>query len=305
MKRCLGSLALAAIALFADTSRADGPDANACVDAYVRGQALRGDRQLVEARDALRICAQPTCNDFIVKDCTTWLDEVQASLPTVVPIATDEAGNELARVRLTLDQKVLAEQLDGRSIEVNPGSHTVTFEPTDGAQREAQTVVVLVAEAEKNKRIAVTLAKRGAHVAAALIPTVPITPLRATAALVPAASSASSPAQGQSSSPWKTTGMAAAGVGAVGVGVSLALGVVASGKKSDAGCNSNSVCPSETAVSVLRNAKSVANLSTAFFIVGGVLAASGISLWLFAPGTVQAAPAVDHGTAGFVLRGLW
>jgi hypothetical protein len=37
----------------------------------------------------------------------------------------------------------------------------------------------------------------------------------------------------------KTTGIAAAGIGVVGIGVGLALGAVASGKESDTGCDSN------------------------------------------------------------------
>ncbi|MGO8998219.1 MAG: hypothetical protein ACLQVI_33275 [Polyangiaceae bacterium] len=142
---------------------------NSCSDAYARAQELRSKRKLIGAREALRICSQSNCPGFIVKDCTSWLDEVQASLPSVVPIATDAAGNDLTGVKVSMDGQVLMESSDGRSIEVDPGNHTFTFELT-GAQGEGAPAAVkhvVVAEGEKNKRIAAIIAKPGAAVAVA------------------------------------------------------------------------------------------------------------------------------------------
>jgi hypothetical protein len=175
IKRC-ALLVVAAILFVASVAVADGPSPNACSDAYTRAQILRNDRKLMQARDALRLCSQPTCKDFIVKDCTTWLDQVQTSLPTIVPIATDEAGNNLALVRLTMDGKALADKLDGRSFEVDPGSHSFTFETTDGTPRASQRLVVLVAEGEKNKRVAVALARPGVAATARSPASTPIGP---------------------------------------------------------------------------------------------------------------------------------
>jgi hypothetical protein len=46
------------------------------------------------------------------------------------------------------------------------------------------------------------------------------------------------------------------------------------------------------------------NVSTVAFIAGGVLAAGGAALFLFAPsGHVQAVPAVGTRDAGFIVRG--
>lgn len=163
-----------AFLLFAPAAHADPP--NACADAYAHAQELRSKRQLLGARNALRVCAQQTCPSFIVKDCTTWLDEVQASLPSVVPVATDGAGNDLVGVKVSMDGQVLFESSDGRSVEVDPGRHSFTFELGAGAAEGTPPVVkqVVVAEGEKNKRIAVVLRRPGA--AQATPPPLPFQP---------------------------------------------------------------------------------------------------------------------------------
>jgi hypothetical protein len=335
IKRC-ALLVVAAIPFVASVAVADGPSPNACSDAYTRAQILRNDRKLMQARDALRLCSQPTCKDFIVKDCTTWLDQVQTSLPTIVPIATDEAGNNLALVRLTMDGKALADKLDGRSFEVDPGSHSFTFETTDGTPRASQRLVVLVAEEEKNKRVAVALARPGVAATARSPASTPIGPtpsppsavaLQTTPASTPVVSAPATPApdalagpapatavplnsdhppQSAPSNAWKVVGLTTASVGVVGLGVGIAFGAVASSKKGSAGCDSNSVCPNDTDANTLRDAKSAANLSTTFFVVGAILAAGGLGLWVLAPsGPVQVVPAVDHHEGGLAFRGLW
>ncbi len=157
-----GSAFLLFASLAPSAHAADPP--NACADAYGRAQELRSKRKLIGARDALRVCSQQTCPAFIVKDCTSWLDEVQASLPSVVPVATDAQGNDLAGVKVSMDGEVLFESSDGRSVDVDPGRHTFTFELRGPRGDEAPPVVkhVVVAEGEKNKRIAAIVQKPGA-----------------------------------------------------------------------------------------------------------------------------------------------
>jgi hypothetical protein len=179
-----------AFLLFAPPVQAD--TASACSDAYSSAQELRTKRKLLGAREALRICSQATCPSFIVKDCTTWLDEVQASLPSVVPVATDAAGNDLAGVRVSMDGAVLFESSDGRSVDVDPGKHSFTFEFNGPQTEEAPAVVkhVVVAEGEKNKRISAVLRKAGAAQVAVAPPPPPVQqmqvqPVRPQAPVVP------------------------------------------------------------------------------------------------------------------------
>jgi hypothetical protein len=281
------------VPIVSSQARADKAHAGECGDAYTRAQTLRRDRKLVDARDALRICAQPVCADFIVKDCATWLDQVQSSVPTVVPVATDPEGNNLPGVRVSMDGKVLLDSIDGRSIEVDPGTHTFSFEAQDGTKADKQ---IVVAEGEKNKHVAVVLERPHAAQAAS-----PIAPATASA---PAAFGPDVGAPPKRGSPLKTAGIVTAVVGGVGLTVGAIFGLEAMSKKSDAGCDGLD-CPTREDVTKLQSAQSDGQLSTAFFIAGGVLAAAGLTIWALAPGSVQAAPSVGSNSAGLVVRGAW
>jgi hypothetical protein len=162
-----------AVLLFTPPAHADG---NACADAYSKAQELRSKRKLISARDALRVCSQTTCPAFIVKDCTTWLDEVQSSLPSVVPVATDGQGNDLPGVRVSMDGQVLLENADGRSVEVDPGQHAFTFELTGPQAEQAPAAVkrVVVAEGEKNKRVSAIIQRPGVAVTVQPAPPPPV-----------------------------------------------------------------------------------------------------------------------------------
>jgi hypothetical protein len=182
-----------------------------------------------------------------------------------------------------MDGKLLLEKTEGGAVEVNPGIHTFTFEAADGTKTDKQMVV---AEGEKDKRIAVTIAK----------------PLSAS----PPGATAENPVKESSSAPWKSIGIVTAGLGVVGLGLGSVFGVEASSKKSSAGCDSDSKCLTPTALSTLSSAQSDGNVATGFFIAGGVLTAGGIMMWALAPSApVQVAPSVGTNTAGLLLRGVW
>jgi hypothetical protein len=284
-------LALLVVPLVASEARADKPGAAECADAYTRAQTLRRDRKLIDARDALRICAQPVCKDFIVKDCTTWLDQVQSSVPTVVPVATDQDGNNLPGVRVSMDGRPLLDSIDGRSIEVDPGTHTFSFEAQDGKKADKE---IVVAEGEKSKHVAVVLGTPRAAQAATPVPTV---------SSAPVAPASGAPPEGHGS-PLKTAGIVTTVVGGAGLVAGAFFGLEAMSKKSDAGCNGIQ-CSSSGDADKLRSAQSDGNLSTVFFVAGGVLAAAGVTLWAVAPGAVRATPSVGSHDAGFLVRGEW
>lgn len=114
------------------------------------------------------------------------------------------------------------------------------------------------------------------------------------------------------SSALKTTGLLVGAVGVVGLGVGTVFGVLAISKNSSANdghCGStfggtNSCDP--TGISLRSDAANFGNVSTVSFIAGGVLAAGGAALWLFAPSTsVQAGPTVGNGGAGLTVRGTF
>lgn len=277
----------ALIPLIVTPARADGAPAS-CADAYTNAQTLRNDRKLLDARAALRICVQPTCKDFIVKGCTDWLAQVEASMPSVVPVATDAAGNDLPGVKVLMDGKVLLEKIDGRSVDVDPGTHTFSFEAPDGTKAEKE---IVVAEGEKQKRVAVTLG-----------PAATSTP-----AATPPAGTAPVPSEPSSGSPWKTVGLVTAGVGAAGLVAGSVFGVLALSGKSSCGSSSNPCTAGSSDANNNSSAVSNGNISTVLFVAGGVLAAGGVTLWLLAPSGsgLQAGPTAMNGGAGMSVQGVW
>ncbi len=281
------------------TAWADAPAGASCGEAYTNAQTLRNARKLVQARDALRICAQPTCKDFIVKDCADWLDQVQRSLPSVVPVATDGQGNALFDVKVSVDGAPLESKLDGRSIDIDPGPHTISFEAADGTKVDRQ---VLVSEGEHDKRVAVTLGAPSSSAAA------PAPGTTASPAAPPAAGAAPviTDTSGGGGLQWKAIGLANAGLGVAVLAVGGVFGGLAISKKNSSGCTSKGLCPTAADVQTWRDAGTAASTATILFVAGGVLAAAGGAMWFLAPkAQVQAVPAVGTNGGGLLVRGSW
>jgi hypothetical protein len=112
-----------------------------------------------------------------------------------------------------------------------------------------------------------------------------------------------------SSSPLRLTGLVAAGIGVVGLGVGGYYGIVAINKQHDAHCPGNVCTAPSGKPDVLREANDAAKLSTAFMIGGGVFLAGGAALWLLSPrpggAQVALAPSVLRDGAGASLEGRW
>jgi hypothetical protein len=163
-------VALCLVAALAATSTAALADdkRQVCGKAYEQAQYARKDRKLREARKHLLVCAQPDCPAATKTDCTPWLSEVEASLPTVVFGATDASGKEVADVKVTVDGAPVAEKLDGAAVEVDPGPHKFRFSLA-GAEDVEQDVVVR--EGEKNRLLTV---KFGGGAAPPIHPPAPI-----------------------------------------------------------------------------------------------------------------------------------
>ena len=85
-----------------------------------------------------------------------------------------------------------------------------------------------------------------------------------------------------SATPWKTIGWVTIGVGAASVVVGSVFGLQAMSKKNDANCPDNH-CAGGGDPEALRTAVKNGNLSTVFFVAGGVLAAGGVALLVLTP----------------------
>jgi hypothetical protein len=142
------------LALIADASAAHAEAPRGCIDAVERGQALRDKVKLVEAKAAFLACASSACPEIIQRDCAQWVVEVETRLPTVIVTASDSSGHDVVYVPVLVDGVHFVDRLDGIAVPMNPGIHTLRFEPPRGVPFE-QTVVIR--EAEKYQKQHFTL----------------------------------------------------------------------------------------------------------------------------------------------------
>jgi hypothetical protein len=131
-------------------------DKATCVNAYDEGQKQRAAGSLKASLELFRVCAEPDCPAATKKDCTTWLAEVEASLPTVVVKAVDAAGHDLTEVKVFLDEQPFLDRLDGKAVAVDPGQHVFGFE-RPGAKRIER--VIVISQGEKNRRLEIRWAE--------------------------------------------------------------------------------------------------------------------------------------------------
>jgi hypothetical protein len=138
-----------------------GAGANAgkkeCASAYVEAQRLMRGGQPKKARDQLDVCAREDCLPAVRKDCIAWLDQVNGNIPSIVTQAKGPDGKDTVDVKLAIDGEPVAERLDVRAIELEPGAHKVRFEM---AGQEPIEQEVLLRQGERNRVVAVTFAAK-------------------------------------------------------------------------------------------------------------------------------------------------
>jgi hypothetical protein len=208
------------------------------------------------------------------------MDQLTASIPTIVFAVKDGAGRELSAVKVTMDGEVVADHLDGSSLTLDPGSHQFTFET---AGQPPLTETLIVHEGEKDRRESLTVGSPSA-------PAVP--PTAATPTAAPSSFSATATPPDDSRHARRVLGVVVGSVGLVG----LAVGSVFGGLDFSSWGNANRECPdhkgcSSQATSDRSNALVFGNVSTVSFIAGGVLLAGGLSLYFTAPND-QVSPSV-------------
>jgi hypothetical protein len=100
----------------------------ACSSAYTKGQEERLAGRLFSAREAFKVCADAACPAVIVGDCSHWITEVEADLPTVRIRVTDAKGAPVDNLQVFADGSVIATPDLARPVILEAGPHVLRFE---------------------------------------------------------------------------------------------------------------------------------------------------------------------------------
>jgi hypothetical protein len=161
----------------------------------------------------------------------------------------------------------------GSAVPVDPGKHTI--EVTASGKRPFRRTIEI--GPEKDQQTVRVSALEAGDPGGASNPS----GQRQGATETPATGSADDRGALSSSSPLKTAGLIVGGAGVIGLGIGSVFGLKASGLNSDS--NANGHCDStgcdSTGYDLRNDALDAARVSTALFIVGGVLVAGGVTLY--------------------------
>ncbi|MEO7110472.1 MAG: hypothetical protein ABI183_08555, partial [Polyangiaceae bacterium] len=154
--RLCAALAYAASLLASQRMAHAADDRTTCSNASDAGQKARDEGHLVKARQEFLVCARDVCPGTIKKDCSDWLTQAEASLPSIVLGAKDTHGQDLATAKVTIDGQPSDEKLEGKAMFVDPGPHTFRFEIPSEKPIDQQ---IVVREGEKNRAVSVSWEK--------------------------------------------------------------------------------------------------------------------------------------------------
>ncbi len=315
------SLAPASAAAAPDPPTAPtAPSKAQCIAADTDGQELRRAGKLAEARDKLRLCADPACPSMVQGDCTTRLDELDRVQPTVVFQVKDASGADVSAVAVTVDGKPLVDRLDGTALPVDPGSHVFAFSAAGAAGQPPVTRTLVLFEGEKDRREKIALGGApGAAPATAGAATIPLGETTLAGGAAPAAGEPAPASHGLGGR--KLLGLVVAGAGVAGLAAGGVFGALTLSEKSrqQSDCASATSCNSPGQAQSDHSAGMTDGLvSTVGFIAGGALLVGGAVLFFTAPapsaassGAAQPAasasmaitPSVGPGGGGIVWQG--
>ncbi len=131
--------------------------AAACVQASEKGQDARDRGALRTARAHFVTCAADVCAKSMRVDCARWLEEIDASIPTIVVGAHDAKGVDLFDVRVKVDGEPVEDVQAGRPVVLDPGPHVVRFERGRAPSVEVREVKVLLRTGERNRSVIATM----------------------------------------------------------------------------------------------------------------------------------------------------
>lgn len=149
--------ASAPVAAAPPTAPTPPPSADACVRLSERGLAARDKGLLREARGHFISCAADSCPKALRVDCSRWLDELEATLPSIVAGSREEGGIDLFDVKVFVDGVLAVEPSEGKAIALDPGPHVVRFER---AGSDPVEIKIMLRAGEHNRPVLATFTKK-------------------------------------------------------------------------------------------------------------------------------------------------
>jgi hypothetical protein len=279
------SVLCGSVFLWSSPAHAADPGVAECLAASSASIKAGDEHRRRAERAELLVCARATCPAAIRQECLRRIDEVNALIPTIVFDVRAAGGRTLSAVKVTMDGEVIAQQLDGGALSVEAGEHTFVFE---SAGHPPLKVQLAIRESEKARREFVQF---GAA------PSRPVDSSRVEGVN----SSASKPGL----VPQQVLAIVAAGVGGIGLGLGTGFGLSAMSKKDHA----EELCPEDKCANpegseAWTDAGAAGDLSTLFFVVGGVGIAGAVALWFTVP-SAESHTQIGLGPRGLQLRGAF
>jgi hypothetical protein len=119
-----------------------------CASAHTKAQEREQSGHLREAKALYEWCAKPSCDKYLQEECTTRATQLDADIPSVVPVVTDREKGPRVDCQVKMDGEVLTSKLGGQALPVDPGMHEFTFSTDQGV---ISTQKVMIVEGQRNR----------------------------------------------------------------------------------------------------------------------------------------------------------
>lgn len=120
-----------------------------CMTHHEQAQVARLSGRFLDSAHALKECASLTCPEALRIDCIEWRQELDELIPTVLIVAEGDSG-DLEEARVLVDDQVVREQLDGRPIALDPGTHLLRVLLPDGRSQKRR---IVLSEGDRGRRL--------------------------------------------------------------------------------------------------------------------------------------------------------
>jgi hypothetical protein len=139
------------------TAAARAESVEVCSDAYTKAQEERLAGRLMRARALLQTCQEPSCPEVIVNDCSRWLAEVEADLPSVRISTRDRSGSPVEGASAQLDGRALSADELAAALILDPGPHQLRVVAPGFKARELE---VSLSPEDRDRRVDVRLERQ-------------------------------------------------------------------------------------------------------------------------------------------------